>query len=255
MEIIRHKIIDSTNDEAQRIISLNKNQEPKDFIIRADFQTKGRGQRGNTWNSLNSENLMFSYVFYPQNLAVLNQFLISQVVSFSIVEYLKSKNINNVSIKWPNDIYIGMHKICGILIENTVLGKNIKSCTIGIGLNVNQTIFPENLPNPISMANISKIKYNLDTEFSQIIEILQKNIQTLTVENQKEIKQNYLNNLLGLNKTLIYKSKEGIFKGNIIDVNENGYISIKNIDTNITKIYDFNEISLVKPQMFQKSQY
>ncbi|MBR4324827.1 MAG: biotin--[Bacteroidales bacterium] len=148
---IKYSIIDSTNDEAQR--QLQNGIAPKeDFVIRADFQTDGRGQRGNTWHSPNAMNLMFSLVHYPVKLEARHQFMLSQAAALSVAEYLAQKGVADVSIKWPNDIYVGMKKICGMLIENAVSGHYIRYSIIGIGININQTAFPDNLPNPTSLA-------------------------------------------------------------------------------------------------------
>ena len=247
MNIIHLPIIDSTNDEAQRRISLNR-EATDDFVIRADFQTDGRGQRGNTWHSENAVNLMFSYVFHPKDLEVTDQFLLSQAASAAVAEYLNANNIPQVSVKWPNDIYSGMKKICGMLIENSVMGKYIRTSIIGIGINVNQRIFPENLPNPVSMANISHQVYNLDTEFESITAILQKHLAQISKDNRQMLKKEYTGHLLGLGKTLIYNAKGNIFKGVVKDVDDFGHITVENVSTGESQKYDFKEIELVIPE-------
>jgi biotin-[acetyl-CoA-carboxylase] ligase BirA-like protein len=137
-------------------------------------QTSGRGQRGNTWLSEPGANLLFSIVLkfegedrqrrsaVPVVLAY-DQFVISQIASLSVVDLLGAHDIQ-ARIKWPNDIYVGNRKICGMLIENAVRGKWISSSIIGIGLNVNQRNFDVNLPNPTSMALCSLEKELSGTE-------------------------------------------------------------------------------------------
>ncbi len=247
MNIIHLNIIDSTNDEAQRRISQDR-ESKEDFVIRADFQTDGRGQRGNIWESESSKNLMFSYVFHPKELMVTSQFMLSQATAAAVAEYLENRQIPNVSIKWPNDIYSGMQKICGMLIENSVSGKYIKSSILGIGININQGTFPENLPNPVSMKILSGKEYNLNDELNVFLEILQKHLAHIQNGETEILRQNYMSRLLGLNKTLVYNSQGKVFKGIIRDVDPTGFITVENQLSGEPKKYDFKEIELIIPE-------
>ena len=145
-DIIWLERVDSTNDEARRHISEIDNLS----VVSALEQTKGRGQRGNRWSSQPGENLTFSLVVKDFRIKANEQSAISQATSLSLVDLLSRHEIK-ARIKWPNDIYAGDEKICGILIENSLKGLEIDWSIIGIGLNVNQTAFPEDLPNPTSM--------------------------------------------------------------------------------------------------------
>ncbi|MBO7440197.1 MAG: biotin--[acetyl-CoA-carboxylase] ligase [Bacteroidales bacterium] len=244
---IKYSIIDSTNNEAQR--QLQNGVAPKgDFVIRADFQTDGRGQRGNTWYSPNAMNLMFSYVFFPTKLEVRNQFMLSQASAIAVAEYLKQKGVEDVSIKWPNDVYVGMKKICGMLIENTVSGHYIRYSIIGIGLNINQTTFPDNLPNPISLTKCTGKQYDLDQEFSTIIEILRQKIYDISASNAETLMSQYKSIMLGLDRTLIYRSGGKVFKGIIRDVDRHGMLTVEDAETNVQQSYAFNEVNLVIPE-------
>jgi len=152
-DIIWLESVDSTNEEAKRRISDIDNLS----VLSALEQTEGRGQRGNTWTSNAGENLLFSIVLKlspdDSGLGVLdarNQFALNEIAALSVVDFLRSHEIQ-AQIKWPNDIYVGSRKICGILIENSLRGKHVSSSIIGIGLNINQRNFDVNLPNPTSM--------------------------------------------------------------------------------------------------------
>lgn len=145
-DIIWLERVDSTNDEARRHISEIDNLS----VVSALEQTKGRGQRGNRWSSQPGENLTFSLVVKDFRIKANEQSAISQTTALSLVDLLSRHEIK-ARIKWPNDIYAGDEKICGILIENSLKGSEIDWSIIGIGLNVNQTTFPEDLPNPTSM--------------------------------------------------------------------------------------------------------
>ena len=155
-DIIWLDTVDSTNNEVRRRISGLDNLS----VLSVMSQTKGRGQRGNIWLSEPGENLLFSVILkYSERLGdtdlippvlAYDQFVISQLTSLAVVDLLATHDIV-ARIKWPNDIYAGDEKICGILIENSLKGSEIDWSIIGIGLNVNQTAFPEDLPNPTSM--------------------------------------------------------------------------------------------------------
>ena len=145
-DIIWLERVDSTNDEARRHISEIDNLS----VVSALEQTKGRGQRGNRWSSQPGENLTFSLVVKDFRIKANEQSAISQATALSLIDLLSRHEIK-ARIKWPNDIYAGDEKICGILIENSLKGSEIDWSIIGIGLNVNQTAFPEDLPNPTSM--------------------------------------------------------------------------------------------------------
>lgn len=160
-DIIWSDSVDSTNDEARRHILELDNLS----VLSAISQTSGRGQRGNVWLSEAGANLLFSIVLKFEGedirdsqgrlllspVQAYDQFVISQIATLSVVDMLAAHDIQ-ARIKWPNDIYVGDKKICGMLIENTVKGKWLSSSIIGIGLNVNQRNFDVNLPNPTSMS-------------------------------------------------------------------------------------------------------
>lgn len=157
-DIIWLNSTDSTNDEAKRRISTLDNLS----VLSALSQTKGRGQRGNSWLSEPGKNLLFSIVLKyaihgesnPNGLLSIqayDQQVLSQITSLSVVDLLAAHDIQ-AKIKLPNDIYVGNKKICGMLIENTISGKWMTSSIIGIGLNINQVNFDKSLPNPTSMA-------------------------------------------------------------------------------------------------------
>ena len=149
--IIWLKKVDSTNNEAKRRIGELGHMS----VIAAREQTAGRGQRGNTWLSAPGMNLTFSIVLKHGNEGLVDittdkQVVINDIISKTIVEFLSRHGIS-AHIKLPNDIYVSDKKICGILIEHSVLGSSLVHSIIGVGLNVNQTIFDESLPNPTSM--------------------------------------------------------------------------------------------------------
>lgn len=121
------------------------------MVVVADFQTAGKGCGSNSWESERGQNLTFSMLIHPEALEAKAQFRITEVVSVALCNTLERYIYKEVDIKWPNDIYVGDQKICGILIENRLQGSVIKDSIIGIGLNVNQQAFLSDAPNPVSM--------------------------------------------------------------------------------------------------------
>lgn len=116
-------------------------------------QTAGRGQRGNHWESEDFKNLCFSMPAYPDKVPPACQFAISEAVALAVVALLQNHGIM-ASVKWPNDIYVNDSKICGILIDHALYGSSIRHTVISAGLNINQTRFLSDAPNPVSMKNI-----------------------------------------------------------------------------------------------------
>lgn len=184
--------IDSTNAEAVRRMS----KHPRlPMVIHAYEQTEGRGRQKNKWVSAPGENLTFSIVCYPSFLEASQQFFLSKAVTLSIFDLIKTCLPVNVSVKWPNDIFAGHHKIAGVLIENSISQNYLKSSVIGIGINVNQMSFPADLPHAISMKMITGIHYDivyLRKAFMQIFEYYFAEISGTIPE---VINSRYLSNL------------------------------------------------------------
>ena len=164
--------VGSTNDEARRLIQDLDNLS----VIAARCQTAGRGQGDHKWHSLPGENLTFSAVlkFGGQGLAPLaarDALVITETVTLALRLYLEERGVK-ARIKWPNDIYVGDSKVCGILIENILHGAEIASSIIGIGLNLNQKDFPADLPNPVSLTLLTGRSYDIEEELKDFHSIL-----------------------------------------------------------------------------------
>ena len=239
--IIYKQSIASTNDEAKKILQIGKTE---DFtIISANEQLTGRGQRKNTWHSQKGQNLTFSIITFPSFIKVSDQFYLSKVISLGIIEYLNTKE-QKFKIKWPNDIYFNDKKICGILIENSISGSIIKSSVIGIGLNINQSKFPEYLPKAVSLFNINNKEYNLEEELNKLLVYIFKKYSYLKTKSYPEIDNLYLNNLYKLNELSEYKDSAGFFKGKITGTLPEGKLIIKTEEDQI-RTYSFKEVEFI----------
>ena len=175
-DIIWLDCTDSTNDEARRRICDLDNLS----VIAAMSQTKGRGQGDHIWLSETGKNLLFTIILKfskeEMELRARDQVIISQITSDSVVELLELYGIDSW-IKLPNDIYVGEKKICGMLIENTIKGSDMLSSIIGIGLNVNQRNFDVNLPNPVSMSQLTGQEYDIREVLDSFMNIFIQNIE------------------------------------------------------------------------------
>lgn len=233
----------STNDYLKEQIANFKPLEEGTAIM-ARAQTRGRGQRGNQWNVEASKNLTFSFVLYPSFLDVHSQFYLTVFVSLAISTWLK-KFCDNVKIKWPNDIMIGDKKICGILIENSIGGKNIKSSIIGIGLNINQTNFEE----PLQKATSLRLETGAIAEFSveivlkEILQALSEEYYKLTSSEKKSLLRKYNDQLYRGKEKFNYIIDNEVVDGVICAVEEDGLLQLK-VDEEVRK-FAFKEVKYV----------
>ena len=156
--------IDSTNTR----LMADKASLPDRSVYAALFQTAGRGQKGNRWESRPGENLTFSILLKPTSLSASEQFILSQVVALGLIDYLQEQGVS-ATIKWPNDIYAGDRKICGTLIENTLSEGHLAASVAGIGLNINQREFDPALPNPTSLSLQTGRTYDVREELPRLL--------------------------------------------------------------------------------------
>ena len=130
-------------------------------FVWSEGQTAGRGCGTNTWESAKGMNLTFSVLFHPSRVPAARQFIISMANAVALREVLLTYS-PQVTIKWPNDIYWHDRKLAGTLIEQKLHQGGIRECIVGTGLNVNQTVFVSDAPNPVSLAQT--VGHPLDRE-------------------------------------------------------------------------------------------
>lgn len=239
--IINLEIIDSTNNYA--IKKLRENLTIDGTIIVAKEQHSGRGQVKNIWESAPNQNLTLSLILFPEFLPVKYQFLLSKIITLSICEML-DEFVESVSIKWPNDIYVKDKKIAGILIENAIMGSKIKHSIIGIGLNINQKKFKSDAPNPVSLYQITNMKFRVEEILEKLISHLNNWYNQLLNLKLKEIDIAFYNRMYRLNKWHFYKEENKKFKGKIIGVNPIGQLIIEK-ENGEKKTYHFKEVEFI----------
>lgn len=217
-------------------------------VVSTIEQTAGRGQRGNSWEAEPGKNLTFSILLRPKIIDARHQFAISEIVSIAITSTLqKLINGKRVAIKWPNDIYVDDMKICGILIENSLMGYSINYSIAGIGINVNQQKFLSDAPNPISLYNLIGKETELDSLLDDICsEILRLMEKYNNADLLPELHDSYIKLLWRNEGYHPYQDTSTLetFNARIIDVAPTGLLSLQD-DQNATRIYAFKEVSAI----------
>ena len=176
-------------------------------VITTDDQTIGRGQIGRFWNSEPGANIAISIVLRPAMRAQ-EQFILSVVAALALYDVIANHIKLEVMIKWPNDIYVGNGKIAGILIQNTLAGSSIQSSVIGIGVNVNQTDWPNALPNPVSIKSITGKSVHRATLTSQICQQLQSYWEEVEQKSHQLLIEEYVKRLYGRGETALFRVHE-----------------------------------------------
>ena len=233
--------IDSTNNYAAK--QLLTNRLPEGAVFVTDCQTVGRGQVNNYWESEPGQNLTFSFVCYPEYLRIDRQFEISKAVSLGVKNFL-SRYVAGVSIKWPNDIYIGDKKVAGILIENAIRNGKLSNCIVGIGLNINQLAFVSDAPNPISLRQATGVCYDLQEMLALLLAEIDQWYQLLKHGNQMAIDEAYTDSLYRLSQRANYKDEQGPFTGRISGVDAIGRLCIET-ESGKSMIFHFKEVAFL----------
>jgi BirA family biotin operon repressor/biotin-[acetyl-CoA-carboxylase] ligase len=218
--------LDSTNKYATLILSKSKPSEGT--VIKACFQTDGMGQIGRTWQSEPNKNLLCSIILFPKFLSANAQFLLSMAISVGICEAIQPFLQERICIKWPNDIYIGKKKVGGILIQNSLGGNLISNCIVGIGININQSNFPDELPNPISISRQIGKEIDINAFEQSLYSHIEYFYLMLKRGKHEKLQQKYLERLFWKDKVHSFEDEKGkIFSGIIRGIDVSGKLLIE----------------------------
>lgn len=231
---------DSTNSHLRRMI--DNGAELSDYtVVYATEQTSGRGQRGNSWESEPGKNAIFSLLYSPIAIPATRQFILSQVIALSIADTL-SKYTEGISIKWPNDIYWHDKKISGTLIECDLKGKNVCTCIIGCGVNINQTEFLSDAPNPVSLKMITGMTYDPLAIIKEIVDEFQNIYRNASIGS---IIARYMQKLYRNDGLLhAYEDANGPFLASIHSIEPTGHLLLQTADGDIRR-YEFKEVKFI----------
>jgi BirA family biotin operon repressor/biotin-[acetyl-CoA-carboxylase] ligase len=230
--------VDSTNNYAMG--KINAGTAKHGMVWFATEQTAGKGQRGRNWTSEKGKNIALSLVLAPEQLKVTSQFQLSAAVALVCFEFLNGYAGEGVKIKWPNDLFWRDRKAGGILIENRIQGKDWKWAVVGIGLNINQTVFDKNLKNAVSLKQITGKTFDVIK--------LAKELHALIMEklalplSPRKILQHYNTHLYKINELVSLKSAGAKFETVIKEVSAEG--RLVTVDA-IVREFDFGEVEWV----------
>lgn len=240
-KIIRLEEIDSTN----RYLKDYREEGDEEMIVAvADYQAAGKGQGTHTWESEKGKNLLFSIKVYPHWIPVRRQFVLSMAGALAVKDALDSY-VENITLKWPNDVYWNDKKISGTLIENTIDSKGIKSCVFGIGLNVNQLVFHSDAPNPVSLAQILGHEVDRDEVLKKILDGFEKYYELLRRADYMDVSGIYHLSLYRRKGFHPYRDADGEFEGALVEVEDDGHLILHDRQGRI-RSYAFGEISIVR---------
>jgi BirA family biotin operon repressor/biotin-[acetyl-CoA-carboxylase] ligase len=193
------------------------------------------------WESEAGQNLTFSVLLRPEDVPANRPFVISEAASLC-VKYSLDKYIADVTVKWPNDVYCGDKKIAGILIENILFHGKITQSVIGIGININQTTFHGNAPNPVSMAQLTGKPFDRMAILDDFRQILAT--QSVRIDNGHfaAIHNEYLTCIYRKKGFHLYRDAQSVFKAVIRDIEPSGHLLLERADGRLSR-YAFKEVS------------
>lgn len=215
------------------------------YVVSADVQTAGKGMGTNSWESETGKNLTFSMGCDMSFMKAADQFLLSQAVPLGLLDVLDTMLPSSLMVKWPNDLYYGDRKLCGILINNTIQGLDMGISVIGIGLNVNQMQFNEWPTHPVSMKMILGKDVALELLLSQLVDAVDRRIQLLrTAEGVAKIENDYLIRLYRYRIWANYEVNGEIVRRYIMGIDPFGRLETLD-ETGKLFVYDVKEIKFV----------
>ena len=217
--VVKFKQIDSTNNYLKNSYKLLNNFT---FVV-TDYQTNGKGRNDRVWSSEEGQNLMFSFLIKDQDL--LKKFSALSIISaVEVAKLLEDYQIKDVSIKWPNDVLIGDKKVCGILLEGQIL----EYLVVGIGLNVNQKVFPDGLRRPATSLSLEVNKdFNIDELEQKLFSNIVKDLSNL---NEEQCLDYFRSHNFLLNKRVKVLVNDQPFIGEVVGIDDNFFLQIKTSD-------------------------
>lgn len=242
IEVVRLEEVDSTNSYLR---TYSPHSDADMIVVTTEYQTAGRGQGTNHWESARGENLLFSLLIHPSWVPVGRQFLLSEAGALAIKEVLDHYT-EGISLKWPNDIYWHDSKLSGTLIETSVSSQGIRKCIYGVGLNVNQTSFPSTLPNPVSLRQI--LGHDVDREklLQALLASFRKYYELTREGAYGAISELYFESLYWRDGYHVFRDQDGQFEGKIFGVEDDGRLLLHDREGRVRE-YAFKEVEFSIP--------
>lgn len=234
-EVIEYDEVSSTNTIAEAMPL----KELKDkMVILTWRQTQGRGQAANRWESEPGKNISMTVVFRPEHLEAGKQFAVSMVIALGCLDFVK-RYVKGGTIKWPNDIYVGDQKIAGILIEHRVAGACIQSSLCGVGININQTVFLSDAPNPVSLWQLTQRKLSLQKVLEELLDCIGQ--RYAGIGDYAALEQDFRKNMYRADGFFEWEDAKGPFCAAIVGIDEYGQLILKDT-AGKQRLYAFKEV-------------
>jgi BirA family biotin operon repressor/biotin-[acetyl-CoA-carboxylase] ligase len=233
-EVHEHARLASTNAEALR----RAGELGDRHVIIARQQESGRGQGSNRWESEPGKNITMTVAFRPREMPAGEQFAISMAVALGTRD-LVARYAGGSTVKWPNDVYVGDRKIAGILIEHVVAGDRLSISLCGVGLNVNQTRFTSDAPNPVSLAMLLGRELPLEGVLEGLLESIDARYRS--VDDPLALRRDYLACLYRGTGLGEWEDARGRFTATIEGVDRHGQLLLRD-ESGRTRRYGFKEV-------------
>lgn len=241
IKIIRLDETDSTNNylRAYRVA-----EGERMTVVQAEYQSAGRGQGVNVWESERGKNLTFSIKCRPKQLPAARQYVMLEAGALAVCDVL-AEYAGGMTIKWPNDIYCGDFKISGTLSECSVTSAGIRHCILGMGININQDRFVGNAPNPISLLNVRGCETDREKVLLEVLERFDHYLSMVDAGRYDAIDESYKSMLYRRTGFHLYEDGEGVFEAEYADILTNGHLVLRRRDGMLSE-YAFKEVKFLK---------
>lgn len=231
--------VESTNDFLHHYVD----EAPRRITLAtAQYQTAGRGATGG-WESEEGKNLLFSLLTHPTSVLPAQMFVLSEAIALSVCDALNSFH-EGFKIKWPNDIYYDDSKVVGMLIENDLRGRQISNCVMGVGVNVNQTRFVGDAPNPSSLALITGHEVDREQVLEEILTRFSDYLQRIEQGERQQIHEAFVHRLYRKGEEHGYNDNNGAFRAVLQDVEPTGHLVLQDTNGRVRR-YAFKEVKFV----------
>ena len=215
-------------------------------LVTVDYQTAGKGQGKNTWESEDKANLLFAFRFFPKTVKAVDQFKLSQCISIAVAQTLEKFCKKGVCVKWPNDVYCEDKKVVGILIEHDLCGAYLSETRCGIGINVNQKQFRSSAPNPASLAQFVGSDLDRSLVLRTFVSRFMSLYHKVLMEDFEELSKMYFSRLYRKKGWFAYRDKNGEFEARIQTVQDNGCLVLVDRQRQVG-VYAHKEVEYLLP--------
>ncbi len=220
---IELQLVDSTNNYA--FAQAHAGLALSGTVFFAKEQTRGKGQREKIWNSEKGANIILSILMNPKDLKIHQQFHLSACIAVSVYNFFSKYTGDETKIKWPNDIYWRDRKTGGILIENSISSSGKwQWAVIGIGININQTKFAENIANPVSLKQITGKTFDPVALAKELCLFIDEGYKKLLKDGLQPILDIYNMGLYKKNQMVKFKKENRLFEACVKEVSSTGQL-------------------------------